>query len=203
MAIEHTTQRRFLVENRGVQPLTFKAVLNQEGSANLVNITGFDAIDRGVTYYIVANPKNEDLTSIGATSNEVGTAFVSNGDYFNLFSEDVTLRLNTGAPILRILENTLGFTPYCVQSDTGNYSLRCAGVEFENYRVNDTPVIVKINESGATVANNLSSVRGAFSYEEAIVNILSYLNEGNILEDNLLNDSDNFFRTSIEIEVYI
>lgn len=203
MAIEHTQQRRFLVENRGVKPLTFKAVLAQEGGGNIVTVKGNEAIDKGFTYFIIDNPNNEDLTSIGATSNEGGTRFVSNGDYFNLFSEDVELEIDLGAPVLYIYENTLGFTPYCMRNTTGVYGLYCAGIEFANYVTNNTPVIVKVNQNGVGVVDNLSTVRGAFSYEEASVLIYAYINSDNSLNDNLLNDSDFFFRTSIEIEVYI
>ncbi len=203
MATEHTSQRRFLVESRGVQPLTFKAVLFQRGESTIIDIKGNEDLSKGVTYLITRNDNNEDLTTIGAESNLAGTYFVSNGNYYNLFSADLKLSFDRGAPVLNILENTLGYTPYCVYGNPGAYMLNCVGNEFQNYLANKTPVIIKINQNGVGLFENSTNVRGAFSYEEGLVYIIAYLNYDNSSEDNLLNDGDNFFRTSIEIEVYI
>lgn len=203
MGTENITKRRFLVEKRGVQPLTFKAVLKQKGASSVKLLNGNDSLYKGVTYYIERNDNNEDLTTIGAESNEQDTFFVSNGDYENLFSADLKLSFDRGAPVLDILENTLGYTPYCRYANIGTYTLNSTGNEFPNYVANETPVIVKINQNGVGVYNNLSTVRGAFSYEESLALVMAYLNSDNSLADNLLNDIDNFFRTSIEIEVYI
>jgi hypothetical protein len=97
----------------------YTALLTQSGGSNISttgNINGgpnkdVDGFDIGVTYEITANPNNTNLTKYGATSNSVGTKFVSNYSG-NLTDDDIDVDVifsfNTGAPVVTVLENTIG-----------------------------------------------------------------------------------------------
>jgi hypothetical protein len=207
MATEHTTKNRFLVETRGVQPLTFKAVLYQNGGTVVVNATGNQKLYKGVTYRINRNDNNEDLTTIGAQSNLAGTNFVSNGDYEDLFSADLKLSYDRGAPVLNVFENTLGYTPCVAYVGLGMYQIfigdNLQETLWQKYAYNNIPIITTTKGIGAGFFGNTTIVNSVFSYEEAIIYINSIDAATGDSEDNLLNDIDNFFRTSIEIEIYI
>jgi len=207
MATEHTTKKRFLVETRGSQPLTFKAVLYQTGGTVKVNVTGNQRLYKGVTYYIERNDNNEDLTTIGAESNLANTYFVSNGNYQGLFSVDLKLSYDRGAPVLNVYENTLGYTPCVAYISNGMYQIffgdNLQETLWQKYAYNNTPILAKTKGIGAGFFGNTTIINSVFSYEEAVI----YINSINLMtgdsEDNLLNDGDNFYRTSIEIEIYI
>ena len=207
MATEHTTKNRFLVETRGSQPLTFKAVLYQNGGTVVVNATGNQRLYKGVTYRINRNDNNEDLTTIGAESNLSGTYFVSNGDYEDLFSVDLKLSYDRGAPVLNVFENTLGYTPCTAYLGRGMYQIfigdNLQETLWQKYAQDNTPILAKIKGFGAGFFGVTTIVNAAFSYEEGIIYINSINAPTGSNADNLLNDIDNFFRTSIEIEIYI
>lgn len=73
-------------------------------------ITGTQNIVKGTSYFIDVNSENVDFSLIGAPSNVVGTNFIATVDKLNTDFPDITwaLRFNTGAPVVTILENTLG-----------------------------------------------------------------------------------------------
>jgi hypothetical protein len=61
----------------------------------------------GVTYYIDDNASNPDFTNVGAPNNNVGTYFVATGTTPNSWGE-AGLAYNAGAPVVTVLENTIG-----------------------------------------------------------------------------------------------
>jgi hypothetical protein len=122
--------------NQGGNPVkpykVYTALLTQSGGSNILttgNLNGgpskdVDGFDIGVTYEITANPNNTNLTKYGATSNSVGTKFVSNYSG-NLTDDDIDVDVifsfNTGAPVVTVLENTIG-NIYWAYEGTGQYS---------------------------------------------------------------------------------
>jgi hypothetical protein len=84
----------------------FTALLTQSGGDDLQNQQS-GLLTAGVTYYIDDNASFPDFTNVGAPNNNVGTYFVATGTTPNSWGE-ATLAYNTGAPIVTVLENTLG-----------------------------------------------------------------------------------------------
>ena len=67
----------------------------------------------GVTYQIVFNSIGMDFTNVGSPDNNVGTYFVATGTTTtswgsNEGQDEGTLCYNTGAPVVTVLENTIG-----------------------------------------------------------------------------------------------
>ena len=97
----------------------FTGLITQSGVANLIDWFA-GALTKGVTYKIYGNggdyanvgaPNNNDGTYFIATSNEVPTSY--NGTY---------VQYNEGAPIVTILENTLG-NVWFTYNNAGNYTI--------------------------------------------------------------------------------
>jgi hypothetical protein len=68
----------------------------------------------GVSYYIDSNDSNTDFTIAGAPNNNGGTSFVANGTQpdwqppFEIEGNYIQIEYNTGAPVVTVLENTIG-----------------------------------------------------------------------------------------------
>jgi hypothetical protein len=76
----------------------------------------------GVTYQISLNDGTGDFTNVGAPNNNIGTYFVATGTTPNNWGTpgDVCLNYNTGAPVVTVLENTIG-NIYWTYSNVGLY----------------------------------------------------------------------------------
>ena len=88
----------------------YVALLTQTGGSNpsSTNITG-DPIIIGQTYQIIDNGGHGwDFTNIGAPNNDIGTYFVATGTTPANWGVDAQLDYNTGAPVVTVLENTIG-----------------------------------------------------------------------------------------------
>jgi hypothetical protein len=86
----------------------YTAILTQTGSSNTQSGYGDETFTLGVTYTIVANPDNYDLTIYGAPNNNVGTSFVSNQTTVLPYTASLEFEYDTGAPVAIVLENTIG-----------------------------------------------------------------------------------------------
>lgn len=90
----------------------YTALLTQIGGDNIVNISSLDPplLSIGTTYTITINDGTGDFTNIGAPNNNPGTSFVATGTTPTNWGtpDDVGLSYNTGAPIVTVLENTIG-----------------------------------------------------------------------------------------------
>jgi hypothetical protein len=104
----------------------YTALLTQSGGDDPMNIdTGLLTI--GVTYYINNNSLGMDFTNVGAPNNIAGasTYFVATGTTPNSWGAgqgtgNSTLTYNTGAPVVTVLENTIG-NIWFTYSDIGVY----------------------------------------------------------------------------------
>ena len=115
-------QADLLVSGNG--PSAYKvytALLTQSGGdsgGNLTGEPGNDTLTIGVTYWIIGNSNNVDFTNVGAPNNNQDTYFVATGTTPNSWGDSVgdpILGYNTGAPVVTVLENTIGniwFTYY-------------------------------------------------------------------------------------------
>ena len=147
----------------------YTALLTQSGGDSPVTNNG-GILDIGVTYEIIYNSLGMDFTNVGAPNNEVGTYFVATGATPNSWGADVgieeILAWNEGAPIVTVLENTIGniwFTydvvgSYFVKSNglftTGKTFLICTGLVPPS---GDAPVSIQFSKSYSN-QNELSLV---------------------------------------------
>ena len=120
---------RYIVDNQSEQTINnepilrpykvYTALLTQSGGDNDTGVTGGD-LTIGVTYKINVDDIDADFTNVGAPNNNLDTYFVATGTTPNSWGTNGSLRFNTGAPVVTVLENTIGniwFTFF----DTGRY----------------------------------------------------------------------------------
>lgn len=86
----------------------YTALLNQSGGDDPSTRFGDGTIEKGISYYINDNPDNEDLTLVGAPNNNPGTYFVATQTVTGAYTPNVVLTYNAGAPVVTVLENTIG-----------------------------------------------------------------------------------------------
>jgi hypothetical protein len=86
----------------------YTALLTQSGGNGPSSGQGDESFNEGVTYTITDNPNNYDLTIYGAPNNNVGTSFVSTVTTGLPYDASLTFTYNTGAPIVTVLQNTIG-----------------------------------------------------------------------------------------------
>lgn len=84
----------------------YTALLTQSGGDNAQNITGGD-LTIGVTY-LINGVNDADWTNVGAPNNNDGTYFMATGITPNSWGTSGTLNYNLGAPVVTVLENTIG-----------------------------------------------------------------------------------------------
>ncbi len=101
----------------------YTALLTQSGGDNAVGLNSGSLII-GVTYFINDTQVGMDFTNVGAPNNNVGTYFVATGTTPNSWGIDIgagVLIYNTGAPVVTVLENTIG-NIYWIYDSAGEYS---------------------------------------------------------------------------------
>jgi hypothetical protein len=85
----------------------YTALLTQSGGSNNQTITSGD-LTIGVTYQIISSSGQPwDFTNVGAPNNDLGTYFVATGTIPNEWGAG-ELEYNAGAPVVTVLENTIG-----------------------------------------------------------------------------------------------
>jgi hypothetical protein len=94
-----------------VPPAPYKvytALVTQSGTDDPQAITSA-LLTIGVTYEIVdIGGSGWDFTNVGAPNNDIGTKFVATGTTPNSWGIDGQLGFNSGAPVVNVLENTIG-----------------------------------------------------------------------------------------------
>ena len=99
----------------------YTALLTQSGGDNPLLI-GSGEITIGVTYVInkgKGKVDTGDFTNVGAPNNNDGTYFVATGTTPNEWG-DTELGYNEGAPVVTVLDNTIGYVYWTYNSD-GTY----------------------------------------------------------------------------------
>lgn len=200
--------RTIVINNPGPQgpvgpqgaPLSYKvytALLIQSGGYGLQNQQS-GLLTVGVTYYINASANTSDFINVGAPNNNAGTYFVATGTTPASWGE-ATLIYNTGAPVATVLENTTGLNLYFTYQSAGLYQLQISDVS-----ISDKSVMISVNGGIYSGIPYIGSpgvlIKANYSYEENLVYITSF--ENGVPANNLLSDSDRFYRTSLEIRVY-
>jgi hypothetical protein len=167
----------------------FTALLTQSGGDNLVSQPTGDLLV-GSTYAINYNSLGMDFTNVGAPNNEVGTYFIAIGTTPNSWGsnegdEDI-LTYNTGAPVVTVLENTIG-NIWFSYDDVGNYYLNSDGL------FTDGKTYYSITLNSGAIGGTLSNFI-IISFGSGQMKILTL--------DDLQAWNDFLINTPIEIRVY-
>jgi len=159
----------------------YTSLLTQSGEDGPSSISGGDLII-GITYLINSN-SGADFTNVGAPNNDIGTYFVATGTTPNSWGSG-TLDYNTGAPVVTVLENTIGNIWFTFTSD-GDYRINSDGL----FNANKCWVTI----SPGDFINNLL-------YQEIFYNDINtisiYCASDGVLTNSVLNNAP------IEIRVY-
>lgn len=123
----------------------FTALLTQSGGDNDTEVTSGD-LTIGVTYRINVDGTDADFTNVGAPNNNLDTSFIATGTTPNSWGTNGSLRFNSGAPVVTVLENTIGNIWFTYIS-TGIYS-----VNSNNLFIEDKTTI-DIDNFGANAVN--------------------------------------------------
>jgi len=115
----------------------YTALLTQGGGDDPQQIYS-GLLNIGTTYKITNNDTGLDMTNVGAPNNNIDTYFVATGTVPNSWGEGA-LDLNTGAPVVTVLENTIGNVYWLYEGEgyyTGNLTNGFIGdLFFQNDRV--------------------------------------------------------------------
>jgi hypothetical protein len=175
----------------------YTALLTQSGGdAEFRKDTGLLIIGR--TYYINYNSPGMDFTNVGAPNNNLGTYFVATGTTPNSWGGNEAfgpiLLYNTGAPVVTVLENTIGNIWFTYEG-VGRYNLNTNGL----FTINKTSVI-----NGDGINDGDTSEPGIVKTHcipENVVNIWSF-NSNNSQPLSLDYCNNILNNTPIEIRVY-
>jgi hypothetical protein len=166
----------------------FTASLTQSGGDNGDN-TSSGTLTIGVTYTIQDNSGNPDFTIVGSPNNLEGTSFIATGTTPDWGNDAATLSFNTGAPVVTVLENTLG-NVWFTYSDVGEYIANSNNL----FTIDKTTSLI-----GDGITNlNFSVVKTISGYNTSNISISSYdiSTNGSGQYDDILS------HTTLEIKVY-
>lgn len=106
----------------------YTALLTQSGGDNFQELVGSGSLTIGTTYYIINDGGNNfDFTNVGAPNNDFNTYFVATGTTPNSWGVDCILGYNTGAPVVTVLENTIG-NVWFTYLQVGYYNINSNGL---------------------------------------------------------------------------
>jgi hypothetical protein len=162
----------------------YTALLSQSGGDNS-QILSNSALTVGVTYEIYSTDSDTvDFTNVGAPNNDLYTSFVATGTTPNSWgtNQNGELRFNAGAPVVTVLENTIG-NIWFTYDEVGYYSVNSNDL----YTTNKTGVYL-----------NSVDFTGSYEVYPASTNNITIGTA-----DSNRTESDNYLSNSfIEIRVY-
>lgn len=116
----------------------YTALLTQSGGDNPVSLYAPSNLTIGVTYtiYDPGIGAEADFTNVGAPNNLEGTQFVATGTTPNSWGIDAVLKYNTGAPVVKVLENSIG-NIWFVYENPGYYFVKSDGLftDFKTFSI--------------------------------------------------------------------
>ena len=167
----------------------YTALLTQSGGDDPQSISS-GALVKGVTYYVTSTGGgNEDFSNVGLPVFYDGASFVSTADAEPINWGGGGLTYNTGAPVVTVLENTIG-NVYWTYIQQGSYQIpfeACATVG-----------ITMTNSTSFISKNKVSQNITLIIFDDGdgpIVQIYTNAQNGSASNDIL-------FNTPIEIRVY-
>lgn len=147
----------------------------------------------GVTYEIANYANGDDFTNIGAPSNANGIKFVATGTTAASWSGATELNYNNGAPIVTVLENTIGDI-WATYVGVGIYEIGANGLFIEDKTFYNS-----------TLNNNMGrGGNGKFLFYQIFRNDDNSIRLQSIDVDllNQVSGDSLFYKTPIEIRVY-
>jgi hypothetical protein len=112
----------------------FTALLTQNGESPNSQGLNTGSLNIGVTY-VIGNTNNDtiDFTNVGAPNNNNGTSFIATGTTPNSWGDDNegSLTYDTGAPVVTVLENTIG-NIWFEYASSGQYLCKSSTLFTEN-----------------------------------------------------------------------
>ena len=120
------------INNQQLQPYkVFTALLTQSGGEDIINFSsGFLTVGTTYLIYDLEGVVGADFTNVGAPNNNVGTYFVATGTTPIWGTNPLgvaVLQYNTGAPVVTVLENTIGGVWFSYDG-VGQYSINSNGL---------------------------------------------------------------------------
>jgi len=170
----------------------YTALLTQSGGDDTSNISE-GAVTKGVTY-VIDGGSDGDFSNVGAPNNDDSTWFVAiNNEVPNSYGS-TRLKYNTGAPVVTVLENTIGNIWFTYNS-IGVYVVNSVG----------------LNDVGLFITNKTTKILGAESATN-FYDRTSFIDEINSTASQILicckaivgdsNIDDLLVRKTLEIRVY-
>jgi hypothetical protein len=177
-----------LVKNTTPKYKVFSALVTQSGGDNpQFNInTDNGNLVIGVTYEIANYAVGDDFTNIGALSNTNGVSFIATGTTAASWSGSSELNYNTGAPIVKVLENTVGNIWFSYNS-VGTYYINSINL-FEG-------TVPTVNTIFGIVEANTERYIGIEKISNSLIRLIS-LDSPSTSNDGLLTN------TFIEFRIY-
>ena len=175
------------INGQQLQPYkVYTALLTQSGGNDPLNLLSQDSpsLTIGVTYEITDDGGSGwDFTNVGAPNNDLGTYFVATGTTPADWGTNGMLQYNTGAPVVTVLENTIG-NVWFTYMGTGECS---------------------INSDGLFTSNKTVFFGSASGLGDDVIILAALDNIPNLVEvrvvDSTIAPADNY-GSSIEIRVY-
>lgn len=93
--------------SKPTNPKVFTALLTQSGTSDSITLSSGDSVIKGITYKIDGG-SDGDFSNVGAPSNDDSTSFIATINGVPNSYGSTVLLYDPGAPIAKILENTLG-----------------------------------------------------------------------------------------------
>jgi hypothetical protein len=122
------TQPYTFDEIRGYK--SFTALLTQSGGSDELYLSESPLVV-GTTYLIGEGDGGDDFTNVGAPNSNNGTSFIATGTTPANWAHNSILYYNSGAPVVTVLENTIGNIWFAYQQD-GIYNIFSDGLFTEN-----------------------------------------------------------------------
>jgi hypothetical protein len=162
----------------------FTALVTQIGPSDFNEIES-GSLTVGVTYNIVDNSSNANFTNVGAPNNNVGTYFIATGTTPISWGTSL-LTFDLGAPVARILANTIGNIWFTYDS-IGYYKVNSNGL-FTDYKTT-----VSINLMGDDASTEVRCLANISSNDTIGIST----GTPSVANDSILN-----WLTPIEIRAY-
>jgi hypothetical protein len=123
----------FSIDDNAMPYKVYTALLTQSGGDDPSVLQNLDngTLVIGKTYEIAYYEAGDDFTNVGAPSNASGVKFVATGTTAASWSGTTELNFNNGAPIVTVLEDTIGNVCFAFLND-GYYTINSNGLFVEN-----------------------------------------------------------------------
>ena len=170
----------------------FTALLTQSGEGSFEEMLSGN-LTIGVSYMIGISHPGDDFTNVGGpliTSEDeyVNTYFIATGTTPNNWTNNTGLEYNPGAPVVTVLENTIG-NVWFTRDNIGTYNIRTNGM----FSTNKTIIFIGTRNISASASSGVN-----YAYDVGSINNIEIFT----VDSSDIQQDDNLYNTPIEIRVY-